>query len=106
MDTLKETPPDPKVEAIVANISQLMAEAEQMLNDSTSHHAAARIDLLRARCDTVRSHFAATWASAGRAMAEGARQTDRTIRENPYQALGIALGAGLVVGALLGRRSD
>ncbi|MBL9200173.1 MAG: DUF883 family protein, partial [Opitutaceae bacterium] len=34
-----------------------------------------------------------------------AKCTDSAIREHPYQALAIALGAGLLVGVLLGRRS-
>jgi ElaB/YqjD/DUF883 family membrane-anchored ribosome-binding protein len=35
---------------------------------------------------------------------EGARATDRMIRENPYQALGIAFGLGLLVGVVASRR--
>jgi ElaB/YqjD/DUF883 family membrane-anchored ribosome-binding protein len=34
----------------------------------------------------------------------GAKATDQTIRENPYQAIGIAVGVGVLVGYLLGRR--
>lgn len=30
----------------------------------------------------------------------GARETDRAIRESPYQTIGIVFGAGLVVGLL------
>ena len=106
MDASKEFPPNPEVEAIIANISQLMAEAEQMLGESTSQHAEARINLLRTRCDTVRAHLAACCTTAGRALADGARHTDRAIRANPYQTVLIALGTGLVAGLLLGRRSD
>ena len=106
MDPSKQFPPNPEVQAIIANISQLMAEAEQMLGESTSHHAEAQINLLRTRCDTVRAHLAACCTNAGRALADGARHTDRAIRANPYQTVLIALGAGLVAGVLLGRRSD
>jgi len=35
---------------------------------------------------------------------QGARATDRTIRSNPYQAIGIAFGLGLLVGFLIKRR--
>ncbi len=34
----------------------------------------------------------------------GARATDRTVREYPYQALGVAFGAGILIGILLNRR--
>ena len=30
-----------------------------------------------------------------------AKATDKTIRENPYQAIGIALGVGVLLGALV-----
>jgi ElaB/YqjD/DUF883 family membrane-anchored ribosome-binding protein len=34
----------------------------------------------------------------------GARCTDATIREHPYQSLALALGVGVIAGALLSRR--
>jgi ElaB/YqjD/DUF883 family membrane-anchored ribosome-binding protein len=34
---------------------------------------------------------------------EGARATDRVIREHPYQTAGIAFGVGLLIGLLLHR---
>ena len=105
MDNSAATAPNPKVEAVIANISQLMAEAELMLNESTSQHAEDQIYLLRARTDTLRTHLASCCTNAGQALAEGARRTDRAIRTHPYQALAIGLGAGLTLGVLLGRRS-
>ena len=35
---------------------------------------------------------------------EGAKVADQTVRENPYQAMGIALGVGAILGYLLSRR--
>lgn len=34
----------------------------------------------------------------------GAKATDKAIRNNPYKAVGVAVGAGLIAGALLTRR--
>ena len=34
----------------------------------------------------------------------GAKVADKTVRENPYQAIAIGVGVGAVVGYLLGRR--
>ena len=34
----------------------------------------------------------------------GAKATDATVRANPYQAIAIGIGAGLLAGYLLGRR--
>jgi len=35
---------------------------------------------------------------------EGAKATDQAVRENPYQAIGIAVGVGAVIGYLVSRR--
>ena len=36
---------------------------------------------------------------------EGAKAADQTVRENPYQAIGIAAGVGALIGFLLARRN-
>jgi len=36
----------------------------------------------------------------------GAQATDKLIRENPYQTMGIALAAGLLVGVLVNRSGN
>jgi len=36
---------------------------------------------------------------------KGAKVADRTIRTYPYESLGIALGVGVLLGLLIGRRS-
>jgi len=34
----------------------------------------------------------------------GAKATDKKIRQNPYKSIAVAVGAGLLAGALIGRR--
>ncbi|MDR0534375.1 MAG: DUF883 family protein [Verrucomicrobiales bacterium] len=36
---------------------------------------------------------------------EGAKQTDRVIRDHPYEAIGIAFGVGLLIGILVSNRN-
>jgi ElaB/YqjD/DUF883 family membrane-anchored ribosome-binding protein len=38
-------------------------------------------------------------------VVNGARVTDRAIRDNPYQSMGIAFGVGLLLGILINRRN-
>ena len=104
MDQPAELQPNPKVDAIIANIAQLMDEAEQMLHDSTSQHAEEQIALLRARRDSVQVRLAALCTHVGRAVSLGARRTDQIIRAHPYEALALALGAGVCLGVTLSRR--
>jgi ElaB/YqjD/DUF883 family membrane-anchored ribosome-binding protein len=35
---------------------------------------------------------------------EAAKATDRTIREHPYQSIGIAFGIGMVLGVIINRK--
>ncbi len=113
MDDTAETEPNPKVGAMIANIAQLMNEAEEMLRESTSHHAEDQIELLQLRYDglqrhfeSLQRHFADLCSSAGRTFSAGALRVDRTIRAHPYESLALALGTGLVCGVLMARRTQ
>jgi ElaB/YqjD/DUF883 family membrane-anchored ribosome-binding protein len=101
-----EIQPGPKVDALITNITLLMNEAEEMLSDSTSHHAERQVELLRTRCDNLRVHLAELCASAGRTFSAGVQRADQTIRSHPYEALAITLAAGVLCGAALGRRRN
>jgi len=46
----------------------------------------------------------ATCRRLGNKVADGAKATDKVIRQHPYQSVGIAIGLGLVIGLLAGRR--
>ena len=45
-----------------------------------------------------------TWNNVQEKAIAGAKATDQIIRDNPYKALGIALGVGAIIGYLLRRR--
>lgn len=47
-----------------------------------------------------------TYSNASDKAVQGAKATDRAIRENPYQSLGIAFAAGLLLGFLIKGRRD
>ena len=90
---------------ILNELQALVAEAETMMGDSLSEHAADAIDSLRSRFVAAQEHFADVYSGARKKVIAGAKYTDVTIRANPYQSLAIAAGVGLLVGVLLGRRS-
>jgi len=102
MNPSDEIQSDPKANALIANITKLMDEAEQMLRDSTSQHAEGQVELLRAQCDGVQARF----ADAGRRIAAGARRADHAVRAHPYESLAVALGTGVLLGAVLARRNS
>jgi ElaB/YqjD/DUF883 family membrane-anchored ribosome-binding protein len=61
----------------------------------------------------ARARLAASIASAKAGLSrinekavEGARATDRVIRANPYQSIGVAFGIGILLGVLVTRNRD
>ena len=99
-ETTAQTPKD-----LLNDLHALVAEAEKMLGDSVSEHTEDALDALRARFEAAQERLSDLYTGARKKVVAGARCTDTAIRENPYQALAIALGVGLLVGVLLGRRS-
>jgi ElaB/YqjD/DUF883 family membrane-anchored ribosome-binding protein len=86
------------------NLGQLAGETHALLaatanaTEETVVEARDRLksalEAARQTCDHVKAKAVA-----------GAKATDKMIRENPYQALGIAFGVGALLGFLLSRRS-
>ena len=96
-----QTPKD-----LLNDLHALVAEAEKMMGDSLSEHTEDAVSALRSRFDAAQERFADVYAGARKKVIAGAKYTDATIRENPYQSIAIAAGVGLIVGILLGRRSN
>jgi ElaB/YqjD/DUF883 family membrane-anchored ribosome-binding protein len=82
-----------------------LAEETKALLDATAE--ATEETIVEAR-NRLKSAFEATGETCARIKAkaiEGAKATDKAIRANPYQAIGIAFGVGALVGFLMSRRS-
>jgi|SRR4051794_63213 len=61
----------------------------------------------------ARARLTASLASAREGLSklnakaiEGAKATDRVIRSNPYQSIGVAFGVGILIGVLVTRNRD
>lgn len=97
---------DPK-ERLVDDLRRVIGDAEDLLQvtaEQTGEKAVemrgrVRDSLARARVQLV----AAEEALKVRAK-EAAKATDAYVHEHPWRAVGMAAGAGLVLGLLLGRR--
>ena len=90
---------------LLNDLHTLVAEAEKMMAASISEHTEDAVGALRARFDAAQERMSDLYAGAKTRVVAGAKCTDAAIRENPYQALAIAAGVGLLAGILLGRRS-
>ena len=97
--TTAETP-----EALLNDLRALVNDAELMLNASPGENGCEAITALRVRFDSAQKRLTDLYTITKNRITAGVKYTDEAIRTKPYQALAIALGAGLLVGVLLGRR--
>ena len=103
MKNNKNTAQTPK--ELLNDLQTLVAEAEKMMGESISEHTSDAVSALRERYDAAQERLSDLYEGAKTRVVAGAKCTDTAIRENPYQALAIAAGVGLLAGVLLGRRS-
>jgi ElaB/YqjD/DUF883 family membrane-anchored ribosome-binding protein len=94
-------------EKLVADLKLVVSDAEELLA-ATASQTGERIAELRDRMQTNLRMARLKLADAEAALRDSTRQvakaTDHYVHENPWKAIGIAAGAGLVVGLLIGRR--
>lgn len=94
---------------VITDLKNLAADADALLRATagdagekaaeTRARLSAAIEKARATC----SQLQARGIASARQAAEG---VDDTIREHPYQAIAVALGVGLLLGALLRRKAS
>jgi len=92
-------------QALLDELKGFVTEAEAMIAGPSSSVSADALGALRTRFDAAQVRFTHGYESARKHVVAGARSTDVAIRANPYQSLAVALGFGLLVGVLVGRRS-
>ena len=90
---------------LFTEMQALVAEAQAMMADTVSEQTANGIEALRDRFAAVQKSFTEAYDQARERVVAGAKYTDASIRANPYQALAIAAGLGLLIGVLVGRRT-
>lgn len=103
MKNNQETAQTPK--DLLEDLHALVAEAEKMMGEAVSERTGDAMSALRSRYDAAQEKLGVLYQGARQRVVAGAKCTDAAIRENPYQALAIAAGVGLIAGILLGRRS-
>jgi ElaB/YqjD/DUF883 family membrane-anchored ribosome-binding protein len=89
---------------LISELQALVAEAQSMMTDSVTEHSAEAVEALRQRFAGAQERLSVAYEQAKTKVVAGAKATDATIRENPYQSIAIAVGVGLLLGMLIGRR--
>ncbi|MBA4138291.1 MAG: hypothetical protein C0518_13345 [Opitutus sp.] len=93
-------------EELVSNLRSLLSEAEKLVGESAGEYASDKMSELYNRLQSAQERVQELYGVAREKVAAGAQTTDRTIRSHPYESLAIALGIGVLLGALLRRNSN
>lgn len=75
-----------------------------MKSDSLTDSLNERLEAAREQLARAQERLGEIYDDTRDKVVAGAKVTDKAIRRHPYESLAIALGVGVVVGALLGRR--
>jgi len=92
---------------LMGDLRAVLEDAESLLT-ATAGQAGERIQKARERAqETVRvarERLADTQDDVVRRAREAAKETDSYVRDNPWQAVGIAAGVAFIIGVLVSRR--
>ena len=91
------------MEKVMADLKVLSRDAEAVLQ-ATAGQAGDKMHELRARLSTALESAKATCHRLEEKAVAGAKAADKTIREHPYESMGVAFGVGLLIGVLVTRR--
>lgn len=89
---------------LVTHLRSLLVEAEQAVGSSAGEYVGEKAEALRERFSAARERLEDLYGSARDKVVDGAKSADEKIRAHPYESIAIALGVGVLVGALLRRR--
>jgi ElaB/YqjD/DUF883 family membrane-anchored ribosome-binding protein len=88
-ETKAKTNAEELIKSTARNVSELANIATHQLGESV-HRGKAKLTEMQALLTDKTKEYA--------------RQTDHYVQENPWRAVGIAAGAGLIIGLLIRRR--
>ncbi len=87
------------------DVSQLAEDARALMS-ATADVAGDRVAEARKRLAAALERAKVIAGNVRDKAVAGAKATDEAVHEHPYQAMGVALGVGVLIGYLLGRRRD
>lgn len=92
---------------LISDVKVLMADADEIVKamaSATGEKAVELADKLRINMRNAKDKMADAQIAVADKAKVAARVTDDYVHDNPWQAVGIAVGVGLLLGLLIGRR--
>lgn len=96
-----------QTDKLLADLKLVVADAEELLRitaDAAGDSAAEMRGRVQASLAQARANLAQLQAAAVARARAASRATDEYVHDNPWKAIGIAGGVGLLLGLLIGRR--
>jgi ElaB/YqjD/DUF883 family membrane-anchored ribosome-binding protein len=90
-------------EAISNDMGQLADDARALMS-ATADVAGEKVNDARKRLSVALERGKEIYGNVRDKAVEGAKVADKTVRENPYQAIAIGVGVGAILGFLIARR--
>lgn len=88
---------------LASDLKAVVQDAEELMQ-ATAGQAGEEVSAVRSRLSAALESAKATCRRFEEKTIAAAKATDRTIREHPYESIGIAFGLGLLVGVLVARK--
>src|ERR1041385_7119291 len=90
-------------EKLVTDLKRVVHDSEELLHDS-AEVVGEKAHELRERLTRMTESAKDACHRMEKKAKQGAKATDKVIRNHPYQSIGIALGLGVLIGALAARK--
>jgi len=94
-------------EHLIGDFKALMADAEALIT-ATAHHEEGPISLIRSKALETLASAKDSISNIEGGLSEKAKEvakgTDDFVYRNPWEAVGVAAGLGLLIGLFIGRR--
>ena len=101
-----ETSTDHK-DKLVSDLQVVIADIEELLLVTANHVGESAMELrkrVQARLQQTKTELAHLQEAALSKAKAGSQAIDEFVHENPWQAVGIAAGIGVLMGLMMGRR--
>ncbi|WP_062308600.1 DUF883 family protein [Polynucleobacter sinensis] len=94
-------------EHLIGDFKALMADAEELIK-ATAHQEDGALSAIRSKALDTLANAKESLSSVESTVAEKAKViatgTDEFVHRNPWEAVGVAAGLGLLIGLFIGRR--
>lgn len=100
----KKSPTARKAEELIDQLEGMVEEAGKLVKESTEDTVKERLTAFKGQMQDLSGRITNYYEDAEDALMSGAKNTDKAIRNHPYETLAAALAIGVLLGAFIKSR--